>query len=79
MTPTPFPPVARNLRYLQQQRGGTWQALARALEVSERLITSWKLDDGHVPSWPNVCKLAEHYGVEDPGWFYLDNEETRGA
>jgi transcriptional regulator with XRE-family HTH domain len=79
MTPTtPYPPVARNLRYLQQQRGEPWQALARALNVSERLVSGWKTDGSTVPSWPNICKLAEHYAVTDPGWFYLDHEESRG-
>lgn len=78
MTTNPFPPVARNLRYLQHRSGDTWQALARALDVGERLITAWKTDGKTVPSWPNIVKLAEHYGLPDPGWFYLEHEAFAG-
>jgi transcriptional regulator with XRE-family HTH domain len=69
MTVTTKPPVAANLRSLKERKGVTWQAIARELDVGERLVSAWARDDESVPSWWNVCRLAEFFGVE-PALFY---------
>lgn len=64
MSNTPRPPIARNLRLLKEQRGMTWTEIARRLEVGERLVTAWANETATDPSWPNVVKLAELFGVK---------------
>lgn len=67
------PPVAVNLRILKDARGVTWQALAQALNVGERLVGAWASEDESDPSWFNVCRLAEYFRVQ-PCVFYLPSE-----
>lgn len=77
MPETPKPPIARNLRYAQARKGGTWQQLAQTLGVSERLVASWRNDRETDPSWANILRLSDHYGVP-PEWWYADHPESRG-
>lgn len=69
MTPSTKPPIARNLRLLKEHRGMTWAEIARQMEVGERLVNAWASDTDTDPSWPNVVKLAELFGVQ-PHDFY---------
>ena len=71
------PPIARNLRYAQAQKGGAWRELAQALGVGERLVAYWRKDNEADPSWGNILRLSEYYGVP-PEFFYADNPESRG-
>jgi transcriptional regulator with XRE-family HTH domain len=76
MEPIPKPPIARNLRYAQSRKGGTWQTLAQTLGVSERLVASWRKDTETDPSWGNILRLSAYYDVP-PEWWYADHVESR--
>ena len=71
------PPIARNLRYAQSRKGGTWRDVAKALDVGERLVAYWRKDEDVDPSWANILRLSEYYGVP-PEWWYADHAESRG-
>lgn len=63
-------PVTQNLRLLKEHRGVTWTAVARGVDRGERLVAGWASEDEGDPSWPNLCRLAEFFGVQ-PCFFYL--------
>lgn len=68
------PPVAVNLRILKDaRRGVTWQAIAQSLGVSERLVNAWASEEDNDPSWFNICRLAEFFGVE-PCLLYMNSD-----
>lgn len=73
MTHTANPPTAANLRSLKESKGLTVSDIARAVNVGERVVQYWLQDEGNIPSWPNICKLADLFNVR-PAYFYDDQE-----